>query len=75
MRDNAADSFDDAKRCTDLMEFTCKYTDKVYIVVWAELCDPQGWEIPKSFLQEWDSTIRGCPELLQSSNYWRAKCG
>ncbi|KAL1984488.1 hypothetical protein VTN96DRAFT_9087 [Rasamsonia emersonii] len=78
MRDNlirAADSFDDGKLCADLMEFTCESSDKIYLIVWGEPWDPRGWEITKSFLQEWGWTIRGCPELLESTNYWRAKRG
>ncbi|KAL1968694.1 hypothetical protein VTN77DRAFT_1520 [Rasamsonia byssochlamydoides] len=80
LRDNliraaAADSFDDAKLCADLLEFVCESSDKIYLIVWGEPWDPRGWEITKAFLHEWGWTVKGCPELLESTNYWRAKRG
>lgn len=45
------------------------------LVVWGQPWDPYGWEVSVAFLRKWGWLLQGCEELLNSTNYWRAKRG
>ncbi|PWY70809.1 hypothetical protein BO94DRAFT_560483 [Aspergillus sclerotioniger CBS 115572] len=75
MRDNlvkAAESFNDCELCTDIMDPT---NGDIGIMVWGDPWLPQNWEVSQLFVQKWSWVIRGCPEVLVHSNYWRARRG
>ncbi|ODM14536.1 hypothetical protein SI65_10022 [Aspergillus cristatus] len=77
MRDNLlrAGEFDDEELCVDIMGFWDMSTDSCSMLVWGEPTDPSSWEVTEAFLKKWPWVVRGCPELLQSTNYWRRKRG
>lgn len=75
MRDNlimASESFDDCELCTDMMDPT---NGDIGVMVWGDPWLPQNWEVSQLFVHKWSWVIKGCPELLVSSNYWRAHRG
>jgi hypothetical protein len=45
------------------------------LVVWGEPWDPQNWEVSKPFLERWAWLMRGCPEIIASTNRWRSLRG
>ncbi|PWY79220.1 hypothetical protein BO70DRAFT_338393 [Aspergillus heteromorphus CBS 117.55] len=78
MRDNlveVSDRFDDEELCMDIMGFWEHGTDSCSMLVWGEPTDPANWEVTEKFLRKWPWVIRGCPELLQSTNRWRQQRG
>ena len=40
-------------------------------VVWGESWDPRNWEATVPFLRRWGWLLRGCPEIVEATNYWR----
>ena len=78
MRDNlllAGDSYDEDRLCNDLVEFCDVTHEQTGLIVWGEPWDPSGWEASETFLSKWAWVIKGCAELLQSTNYWRSQRG
>jgi hypothetical protein len=45
------------------------------LLVWGEPYDPSNWEVTEGFIKKWGWVIQGCPDILQSTNKWRAKGG
>ncbi|KAK2052498.1 hypothetical protein LY76DRAFT_494357, partial [Colletotrichum caudatum] len=45
------------------------------LLVWGEPWDPQSWEVSLPFLQRWAWVLRGCPEIIMSTNRWRCRRG
>ncbi|KAE8138691.1 hypothetical protein BDV38DRAFT_270524 [Aspergillus pseudotamarii] len=75
MRDNlinAPTDFNDCELCTDMMD---PANGDIGMMVWGAPWLPQSWEVSELFVQKWSWVIEGCPELLISSNYWRATRG
>ncbi|RAK99345.1 DUF3425 domain-containing protein [Aspergillus ibericus CBS 121593] len=78
LRDNLvmmADRFDDEELCHDVMGFWDNASDSCSMLVWGEPSDPASWEVTEGFLRKWPWVVRGCPELLQSTNRWRQSRG
>lgn len=78
MRDNlllAAGLFDEDKLCNVLLEFEDIPNEKSGLVVQDEPWDPASWEAIESFIKEWTWAIKGCTELLASTNFWRSRRG
>lgn len=79
MRDNlirAGETFDDEQLCLDLMGFwDMTSATSCSLLVWGEPADPRSWEVTEDFLRKWPWVVRGCPELMQSTNYWRSQRG
>lgn len=78
MRDNlllAAGLFDEDKLCNVLLEFDDIPNEKSGLVVWGEPWDPASWEASESFIKEWTWAVKGCTELLDSTNFWRSQRG
>ena len=44
-------------------------------VVWGESWDPRNWEVTVPFLRRWGWLLRGCPEMMEATNYWRCRRG
>jgi hypothetical protein len=42
------------------------------IIVWGQPWDLDSWEITPYFLRRWGWMVKGCPEIIQASNKWRA---
>jgi hypothetical protein len=74
-----AGHFSETDLCKDLVGHCGQKDGSTHIgpgiVVWSEPWDPYGWELSESFAREWMWLIRGCTELLESTNYWRARRG
>ena len=45
------------------------------IIVWGEPWDPFAWEVTEGFAKKWRWMLEGCNEIVESTNYWRAKRG
>lgn len=45
------------------------------LIVWGEPHDPNSWEVTPGFLRKWWWALKGCPELMASSNRWRQDRG
>jgi len=78
MRDNllrATNMYDEMELCRDLVGFFSASNMRAGLVVWGEPWDPSAWEVTESFLIYWGWTIKGCLELVESTNQWRRKRG
>ncbi|EON64780.1 hypothetical protein W97_04013 [Coniosporium apollinis CBS 100218] len=78
MRDNllrAGESFDDVQLCIDLVGFCGAPTGRAGLIVWGEPWDPYSWEVTEGFVKNWGWIVRDCPELFESTNFWRARRG
>ncbi|KAF4966422.1 hypothetical protein FZEAL_10660 [Fusarium zealandicum] len=49
--------------------------DSVFLIVWGEPSDLYGWEVSEGFLRKWGWLLRGCPEMIESTNRWRLQRG
>ncbi|KAJ6110549.1 hypothetical protein N7486_002784 [Penicillium sp. IBT 16267x] len=79
MRDNllrAGNEWDDEELCTDIMGFwNGGSPDPQGLVVWGDPSDIRNWELQPGFVTRWGWIIRGCSEIIRSTNRWRAKRG
>lgn len=78
MRDNMiklGDALDEYQLCEDLMGFWNTQQKDSMLVVWGDPWDPRNWEVTEQFLRKWSWLIKGCPELIWSTNYWRRQRG
>lgn len=80
MRDNLitaseGEDFDDEELCRDLMGFWDTHDSRATLLVWGSPYDPRNWEVTPGFLEKWGWLLRGCPELLVSTNKWRVQRG
>ncbi|KAJ5446847.1 Concanavalin A-like lectin/glucanase subgroup [Penicillium cf. griseofulvum] len=78
MRDNlieAEDDWNDEQLCHDIMGFWGESTMDVGLLVWGEPWNMQNWEVTESFLKKYQWVVRGCPELMNATNSWRARRG
>ena len=81
MRDNmlrgiAAGLFEEDELCLDLVAVDGQLeADRAVLIVWGEAWDPRNWEASVPFLRKWGGLVRGCPEILEATNYWREKRG
>lgn len=82
MRDNilrgiGAGAYDEDQLCNalccDLLDFDAN--TKAPLLVWGESWDANGWEFSPEFFRKWGILLKGCPEVLESTNYWRWKRG
>jgi hypothetical protein len=42
-------------------------------IVWGEPWDTNNWEVTPGFVKKWPWAIKGCQDLMLSSNRWRVK--
>ncbi|RDW74102.1 hypothetical protein BP5796_07544 [Coleophoma crateriformis] len=78
MRDNlllAGETYDEDRLCNDLVEFCEIPNEQTGLIVWGEPWDPAGWEVSENFVRNWGWVVKGCVELLRSTNYWRKRRG
>lgn len=66
---------DEQRLFEDVMESGGGRNEWAGLVVWGEPWDPQSWEISVPFLQKWGWLLRGCPEIIVSTNHWRGQRG
>lgn len=78
LRDNLfcqGEDFDDDDLCHDLVEVCHAPSERSGLIVWSNPWDPTSWEVTIEFIDKWPWMLRGCQELLLSTNYWRGKRG
>ncbi|KAJ5182256.1 hypothetical protein N7449_012403 [Penicillium cf. viridicatum] len=78
MRQNllqAVEGWDDEELCHDIMGFWEPTSVTSGLLVWGEPWDVRNWEVTEVFLKKWPWVVRGCPDLITSTNAWRAKRG
>ncbi|KAE8337104.1 hypothetical protein BDV24DRAFT_154665 [Aspergillus arachidicola] len=78
IRDNliqAQGRYDKSQFCLDILGFWDPGSPENMMLVWGEPFDPASWEVTESFVKKWGWVIRGCPEILYSTNQWRARRG
>ncbi|GKZ38321.1 hypothetical protein AbraIFM66950_010451 [Aspergillus brasiliensis] len=74
LRDNLIrnqDSMDDSQFCRDLMGFWTMPDEANCMLVWGDPWIPMNWELTETFLKKWGGLVKGCPEILWSTNQWR----
>jgi hypothetical protein len=78
MRDNCirwADTIDEDDICSDfiggLYEGNADSDTKGWIV-WKDPWDISGWEVTEGFVKKWGRLLRGCQDIIEASNRWRA---
>lgn len=59
--------------CCDLLDF--ESGTNALLIVWGESWDARGWEFSPEFFRRWGVLLRGCPEVLGATNYWRERRG
>lgn len=72
---NVIEAFDDCELCTDMMD---PANGDIGLLVWGDPWLLGSWEVSELFVRKvrkWSWVIRGCQDILVSSNYWRAKRG
>lgn len=74
MRDNLLEKyedFDETALCNDLVDFYDVSNDETGLIVWRTPWHPSGWEVSETFLRKWNWVVKGCDDLIKSTNYWR----
>ncbi|EXA44288.1 hypothetical protein FOVG_05760 [Fusarium oxysporum f. sp. pisi HDV247] len=68
--------FDDDELCGDLLGVEgAGVGEQPSLLVWTIAWDARGWEVNAAFVKKWGSLIQDCPEIMDSTNYWRRKRG
>ncbi|KAK7418629.1 hypothetical protein QQX98_003818 [Neonectria punicea] len=81
MRDNMlkgfeAGTYDEDELCFDLLHVdSAVEEEKPALIVWGQSWDLRSWEASVAFLKKWGWLIQGCPEIIESTNYWRERRG
>ncbi|QPC67372.1 hypothetical protein HYE67_009603 [Fusarium culmorum] len=81
LRDNMLRAYtggiiDEDELCFDILGVTCSQgLDDAYLIVWGESHNPTSWEVSVGFLKKWGWLLKGCSELVQSTNRWRQQRG
>lgn len=44
-------------------------------LVWGQSWRMHGWEVSEGFVSKWGFLLKGCPELIESTNRWREMRG
>lgn len=68
-------TLDEDVLCYDLLDVTGKPHDEAVLIVWGDPWDARGWEANVGFFRKWGWLLRGCAELVESTNRWRQKRG
>jgi hypothetical protein len=77
-RDNmiiAEGTYDEDEMCTDVVGGLWEGfadCDRRGLVVWNDPWDFRGWEVSEGFLKKWGWLLKGCGEVLEATNHWRA---
>ena len=78
LRDNfirAGEHLNDDDLCHDLTAFWDTRHSNATLLVWGVPWDPQNWEVTEEFARKWGFFLKGCPEILVSTNKWRQHRG
>jgi hypothetical protein len=70
------DAIDEDMLCHDIVDAgPGEVQPDAALIVWGKPWDASGWEVSEAFTQKWGHLLHGCDDLLESTNYWRAKRG
>lgn len=79
LRDNlfqrGLEVFDEEQLCHDIRGYRNESNERTGVLVWRDPWDASGWEVSEAFMASWGWTIKGCSDIMQSTNYWRAQRG
>ncbi|KAK5116541.1 hypothetical protein LTR85_009166 [Meristemomyces frigidus] len=78
LRDNlllADDTYDEYDLCNDLVDFHGVSHDRTGLIAWDKPWHASGWEATEGFIAKWPWVVKGCRELAESTNFWRARRG
>jgi hypothetical protein len=81
LRDNMLRAYtsgiiDEDELCIDILGLTSSQgLDDAYLIVWGESHEASSWEVSVGFLKKWGWLLKGCPELVESTNKWRLQRG
>ncbi|KAJ4321160.1 hypothetical protein N0V84_005512 [Fusarium piperis] len=81
LRDNVLEgvmnkTVDEDELCCDLLGVVSSpEQDEAFLIVWGDPADVYGWEVSIGFFKKWGWLLRGCPELIESTNRWRQQRG
>ncbi|QGI75243.1 hypothetical protein CEK25_000149 [Fusarium fujikuroi] len=68
--------FDEDELCIDILGLmSSQGLDDAYLIVWGEAHDGKSWEVSVGFLKKWGWLLKGCSELVESTNRWRQQRG
>lgn len=67
---------DDDEFCFDILELSDNdISTRPALIVWGEAFNWSSWEVNDAFLRKWGYLLRGCPQIIASTNYWRTTRG
>ncbi|KAF5573961.1 Aryl-alcohol dehydrogenase [Fusarium pseudocircinatum] len=79
LRDNmlrylAQGILDDDELCHDILGLHGDtLDDSPAMIVWGEPSDSSSWEVNPTFLRKWGWLVKGCPQIIKSTNAWRLR--
>lgn len=65
---------DEDQACEDLYG-GCITPDEAGLQVWGEAWDPLAYEASETLIRKWSWMVEECPDIIQSTNYWRRRRG
>lgn len=68
------DTMDEDQACEDLYG-GCITPDEAGLQVWGEAWDPLAYEASETLIRKWSWMVEECPDIIQSTNYWRRRRG
>ncbi|CAJ0552683.1 Ff.00g007610.m01.CDS01 [Fusarium sp. VM40] len=81
LRDNMLRAYtsgviDEDELCIDILGLlSSQGLQDAYLIVWGESHDASSWEVSVGFLKKWGWLLKGCSELVESTNRWRQQRG
>jgi hypothetical protein len=81
MRDNILrnqDNLDADALCDDFLGGMGEGLSEVQgrgMILWGEPWSEDGWEISEGFARKWSFLLKGCTDLIESTNRWREARG
>ncbi|KAH6972836.1 hypothetical protein BKA56DRAFT_592894 [Ilyonectria sp. MPI-CAGE-AT-0026] len=82
LRDNllkplSVEGFDEDERCLEVFHPADHFPmeEQLALIIWGDGDNIRCWEASIAFLRKWGWLLRGCPELLESTNAWRMQRG
>lgn len=69
------EDFKDDDLCYDLVETCHAPSERSGLIVWSDAWRPESWEVTEEFARKWGWMLRGCGDLLRSTNIWRRQRG
>ncbi|OQE40819.1 hypothetical protein PENCOP_c005G01161 [Penicillium coprophilum] len=68
------DEIDEDEICCDFYQARDS-SQEVGLRVWGEAWDPSAYEASETLIRKWSWIPKDCPDIIESSNYWRIQRG